>query len=99
VALALLLTVLIPLSTFVLYLVVQQRNTEQIEALSLGERFMEETLYDRSYAPEERWTDAGRWRLEKTVRQEAERVVLTVRVFRRGRAAPHVTLATTRPLR
>jgi Tfp pilus assembly protein PilV len=96
VAMALLVTVLIPLTGFAVQFMSERRNEHELIALALGRQMMEETLQARSYFHQERWTADGVWRIRKTVRYTDKLIHLQVRVYRRAATKPHVDLLTIR---
>lgn len=98
VATALLATVLVSASGTALYLLKAKHNEPYRVALVLGQQAMEDALFTRSHVSETMEYDEGRWRVERMVVQEDNRVVLRVRVFRRGRPRPLVELMTVRLL-
>lgn len=96
VAVALLVTVVVPLGSFVVYLASQRHNADQVSALTLGTRYMEETLHTARYEMDEASEEDGRWRVRRDVRYEGGRVDIWVQVFRRGDPQPYVELYTVR---
>ena len=95
---ALVVTVLIPLSSFAVYLLTLKQNEPYIVALALAQQAMEETLYRHSYASQTSNLDGGRWQVQKQVALAGRRVTIIIRVVRRGRPRPLVELMTVRLL-
>ena len=93
---ALVVTVLVPLSSLAVYLLTVKQNKPHIEALAIGQRVMEETLHVQSYVSQTMELEGGRWRVRKTVSQTGNRVTIAVRVFRRNQPQPLVELMTVR---
>ena len=95
---ALVVTVLVPLSSLAVYLLTVKQNEPHIEALVIGQRMMEETLHGQSYVSQTIDLEGGRWRIRKTVSQTGNRIAIVIRVFRRNRPEPLVELMTVRLL-
>ena len=95
---ALIVTVLVPLSSLAVYLLTVKQNKPHIAALAIGQRVMEETLYGQSYVSQTIDLEGGRWRVRKTVSQTGNRIAIVIRVFRRNRTEPLVELMTVRLL-
>ena len=98
VATSLMVTVLIPLSGMVVYLMNSRQNAPHLVALAIAEQFMEETLHERSYVSRHVALDRDRWLVQKTIRQEGNRVIIVIRVFRRHRPRPLAEVMTVRLL-
>lgn len=97
-ALALLLTVLAPLSSFVVYLASQRRHHDEIVVLLLARQSMEATLYQRSFTSQGWSVQEGRWRVLREVVQEEGLVTVVIRVYPRNDVQPRVVLTTVRRL-
>lgn len=95
---ALVVTVLVPLSSLAVYLFTVKHNDPHIVALAIGQRVMEETLHGRSYVSQTMNLEGGRWCIRKTVSQTGNRIAIVIRVFRRNRPEPLVELMTIRLL-
>lgn len=95
-ALALLMTVLLPLGSFVLQATVRHRSEDDLRALALAQAYMETTLHERSYTRAHVWEEARRWRVTREVRTEGALVTITIRVYRGAQAEPRVQLCTVR---
>jgi len=98
VATSLVVSVLIPLSGLVVYLLNSHPNAPHLVALAIGEQFMEETLHERSYVSQHVPLDRNRWLVHKSVSHEGNQVTITIRIFRRNRPRPLVELITVRLL-
>lgn len=96
VAVALLLTVLVPAAMFLVFLTTQPRTAHQAEALSLAQALMEETLARAAFEDATTRTPDEAWTLSRTVAFEGDLVLVSVAVYRRGRPTPLVTLETAR---
>ena len=95
---ALIATVLVPLSSLAVHLLTVKQNEPHIAALAIGQRVMEETLYERSYVSQTLDLEEGRWRIRKTVSQTGNQIAIVIRVFRRYQPEPLVELMTVRLL-
>ena len=95
---ALVVTVLVPLSSLAVYLLTVKQNKPHVEALAIGQRVMEETFHARSYVSQTTELEGGRWRVRKTVAQTGNQVAIVVRVFRRNQPRPLMELMTVRLL-
>ncbi len=98
VATALIVSVLIPLGGFAMYLLSVRRNEAYAEALVVGQRVMEETISAERYQPRRVRRAEGRWQIEHVVTRQGGQAHLVVRVFRMKRRAPLAELATVRLL-
>ncbi len=96
VALALLVTVLIPLSSFTVQFIGERRNERELRALALGRQYMEETLHLKTYNADQRWTADRKWRMRKTVTRIGDQVIIAVDVFRATEPVPYLHLMTLR---
>jgi hypothetical protein len=96
VALSLLLTVLVPATASVAYLVASDRSSVVSEALGVAQAAMEETL-SHPQLIETGWTrDGERWRVQVTAQSDGPLVTLTASATRPGKAEPVVSLTTLR---
>lgn len=95
---ALVVTVLVPLSSLAVYLLTVKQNKPHVEALAIGQRVMEEALHARNYVSQTIELEGGRWRVRKTVSRMGNRVAIVVHVFRRNQPRPLVELMTVRLL-
>ena len=95
---ALVVTVLVPMSSLAVYLLTVKQNKPHVEALAIGQRVMEETLHARNYVSQTRELEGGRWSVRKTVSRTGNRVAIVVHVFRRNQPHPLVELMTVRLL-
>jgi hypothetical protein len=98
VATSLVMTVLVPLSGMVVFLLNSRQNAGHLVALALAEEFMEETLHERSYVSRHVTLDRDRWLVQKSVSQTGNQVTIVIRVFRRHRPRPLAELMTVRLL-
>ena len=96
VALALLVTVLVPLGGMLGLTVAGRRVEERIRALQLAERAMERTLARKAYQDATRWMEKRRWRIERAIDRQADVVEIRVSVYRKDRTVPLVELRTAR---
>ncbi len=96
VAMALLVTVLIPLGSFTVQFIGERRNERELRALALGRLLMEETLHLESYGSEERWTPDRKWRMRKTVTRTGRQVRIIIQVYRHPHPDPYLRLFTIR---
>lgn len=93
VALALLVTVLIPAAALLTRLVTEERVRHRIEAAALAQAAVEEAVATRRYEGER---EVGPWRMVWEAERQGPLVVLVARVYRRQSAEPLVELRTVR---
>ncbi|MEL6706546.1 MAG: hypothetical protein AAFP15_19940 [Bacteroidota bacterium] len=96
VAVALLLTVLVPAAMFLVFLTTQPRTAHQSEALALAQAYLEETIATEAFEDATTRTADTAWTLERSVAFEGDLALVTVAVYRRDRPTPLVTLQTAR---
>lgn len=96
VALALLLTVLVPAAATLTYLATQQHTRHTVEALALAQRTMERTLAAQAYESSEE--AVGPWRVVTEAEERGRLVTVAVRVYRGEAERPVVGLTTARRL-
>ncbi|MEL6499772.1 MAG: hypothetical protein AAFQ31_14695, partial [Planctomycetota bacterium] len=96
VAVALLLTVLVPAAMFLVFLTTQPRTAHQAEALALAQAYLEETIATEAFEDATTRTSDAAWTLERSVAFEGDLALVTVAVYRRDRPTPLVTLRTAR---
>lgn len=94
VAIALLLTVLIPAAATLTYLATQQHTRHTVEALALARRTMERTLASEAYEPSEE--SVGPWRIVTGVEERGRLVAIAVHVYRGEAERPVIELTTAR---
>jgi type II secretory pathway pseudopilin PulG len=95
VALAILMTVLIPVIGFMAVLAGNHQAMEKVQALNYAQHSLESELLDQAwsdslYLPDERWS------IERSVETDSTLVFIRVEVFRRGKPDPLVKLSTAR---
>lgn len=97
VALALLVTVLVPVSGMLGLMAAGHRVERQMHALQLAERTLEKRLAQRNYQDVTRKIETH-WRIEQETEHRDGLVEIRVAVYRQGREAPLVVLRTARAL-
>lgn len=95
-AVALLLTVLVPAAMFLIFLTTQPRTAHQAEALALAQGHMEETLATAAFENATTRTPDEAWTLERSITFERDLALVTVAVYRRDRSTPLAVLRTAR---
>lgn len=97
VALAILAAVLIPTSTFFVFVAKHPMNKEKIDGLSLARTEMEWTLLHEISSDTLYTTEDNRWLIEREVVRENELAKVSVKAFRRDTLRPPiVTFKTSR---
>jgi len=97
-ALTLFIGILVPISGALAYWMTHTRNQHEIQALALGQQYMETTLHEANYASEQTWVNDYTWRLSRIVIHDQPRVTVLVRVYYREQNEPLVELMTQRLL-
>lgn len=95
VAMAILVSVLLPVSMFLGYAGNSPRNEEEIVALGLAQAEMEKTLSEEKYTEDEKIV-GERWIVKKSVISELNLMQIEVSVYRNNKAEPLITLTTER---
>lgn len=95
VAMAILVSVLLPVSMFLGYAGNSPRNEEEIVALGLAQAEMEKTLSEEKYTEAEKIV-GERWIVKKSVISELNLMQIEVSVYRNNKAEPLITLTTER---
>ncbi len=98
VAIALLVTVLAPLGSFVAHLATHRMSKQKIEAFSLAQLTMAEALKHQDYKSKTAHTSNGKWLVTEQYNLKEDIVIIEVEVFRLNRDKPYVTLRTARLL-
>lgn len=96
VALSLVVTVLVPLSSLAIYLFTVKQGEPQVAAQALAQRYMEDAISTASYTSDTFWLESRHWQVRKTVQERGALVTITIRVFRHQRPQPLAELSTVR---
>ena len=98
VAITLLCIVIVPMSNLVFSLTSEWHNERTVMALTIGQRYIEETLASKVYLSEDVILEDQKWRVEKRVMRVDGCIKIVVRVFYRRHEEPLVNLMTMRLL-
>ena len=98
VALAILVTVLVPLAAFILQLLTAKQARQEIEAYLLAQEVMEETLTKEAYTPLDTLYRDGRWQVQREIYEHASGVGITIGVQRSNNTLRSVTFSTFRTI-
>ena len=98
VAITLLCIVIVPMSNLVFSLTSEWHNERTVMALTIGQRYIEETLASKVYLSEDVILEDQKWRVEKRVMRVDGCIKIVVRVFYRRHEEPLVDLMTMRLL-
>lgn len=97
VAMAILVSVLLPTSLFLGYIAANPLNEEKIIALGLAQTEMEKIIASEKYENHEKTVD-DRWIVTNTIIEQEDLVQIEISVYRKKRIEPVVTLTTERLL-
>lgn len=96
VAMAILVSVLLPTSLFLGYMSANSINADKITALGLAQNEMEKVLANEKYADKEIVKE--RWIVKSATSKKENRVFIEVLVYRKNKSEPVITLNTERLL-
>ena len=96
VALALLITVLVPLASFSVGLFAGSYSKRVLTAQALAQELMEETLATNRFAPLDTLYHEGKWRGVRSVSIETDLVLIRVQVSPANRSQPSAVFTTVR---
>ncbi len=98
IALALLATVLVPLSNFVINLATHRMGKQKIEAFTVAQAVMEQALQAQLYQDKTVLLDNEKWLVVESYDTQDNLVFIEVNVSRFNRSRPQITLRTVRLL-
>lgn len=95
VAMAILVSVLLPTSLFLGYIASNPLNKDKVTALGIAQSEMEQVLANKDYANNEE-VIKGNWIIDRRISEEENLVLIRISIYRKDKPEPVITLNTER---